>query len=70
MKFFGEYQMQPLQPTKIDPELEAQGKGNGQGGSSGGNGTSMDIYDISDPVDIFNKFNEAWCDKVKALSKW
>lgn len=30
----------------------------------------LDAYDIVDPVDIFAKFNEKWCDKVIALSKW
>lgn len=36
--------------------------------SSGTQG--LDAYDIVDAVDIFVKFNEKWCDKVIALSKW
>ena len=30
----------------------------------------LDPYDISDPVDIFHKFNEHWTDKVLEQSKW
>jgi len=33
-------------------------------------GGGIDAYDIVDAVDIFTKFNEKWCDKVLALSKW
>lgn len=28
------------------------------------NTEAIDMYDISDPVEIFNKFSESWCDKV------
>lgn len=71
-KFFSEYQVQPIQPLRVDPELESKGAGT-SGGGAGGNqcgGANIDPYDISDPVDIFGKFNEAWCDKVKAVAKW
>lgn len=38
--------------------------------NAAGGGQAIDAYDIVDAVDIFSKFNEKWCDKVLALSKW
>lgn len=37
-------------------------------GGSGNNG--VDAYDLVDAVDIFGKFNEKWCEKVAAQTKW
>ena len=39
-------------------------------GKLGAKGTSLDVYEISDPIEIFNKFNDTWCEKVLAQAKW
>jgi hypothetical protein len=30
----------------------------------------MDAYEFSTAVDVFNKFNDVWTEKVLALEKW
>jgi len=35
-----------------------------------GDDAPLDPYDISDPVDIFGKYNEGWADKVLNREKW
>jgi hypothetical protein len=30
----------------------------------------VDAYDLSEPVDIFKKFNEKWVDSVLNAPKW
>ena len=32
--------------------------------------TLQDVYELSEAVDVFHKFNETWCEKVFQMEKW
>ena len=64
-KFYEENSKNLPQPTKGDDIPSASG-----GGDKPGLSIQIDPYDISDPVEIFNKFHENWTEKVLAQAKW
>lgn len=60
---------EPKKPIIIEIEEE---KNDGKNYNSKGfnDKGGFDVYDISDPVEIFSKFNENWMNKVLAFEKW
>lgn len=54
-----------MQPLRIN-ELEELGPKDQKKGNAG----ECDMFDILEGVDIFNKFNDSWCEKVLAQGKW
>ncbi len=54
-----------LKEVVVIAVIQTKGKAQSVGISAG-----IDAYEIADPVDIFNKFNEAWTDKVLGMEKW
>ena len=54
-----------MQPLRIN-ELEELGPKDQKKGING----ECDMFDILEGVDIFNKFNDSWCEKVLAQVKW
>lgn len=68
-KFLEEWPKQPMKPIRGEEEQTiAISKGSGKETQATDSG--IDPYEISDPVDIFHKFNDHWCEKVLAQSKW
>lgn len=61
-KFQKEWQPVPMVPTRGGDAVTV--------GQGGGANNGLDAYDLVDAVDIFNKYNEKWCDKVLAQTKW
>lgn len=39
-------------------------------GASKAKGKKIDAYDLSEPVDIFKKYNEKWAESVIKAEKW
>ena len=69
-KFYEEWPKQPMKPLRGEEEQPmGVSKGPGKGGKAD-TSAGLDPYDISDPVDIFHKFNDPWCEKVLAQQKW
>jgi len=70
-KFFSENPTQtskPLRSAAADPQAGSSGDTTAMQEET--NEPEIDPYDIMDPVDIFKRFNEAWCDKVLEQPKW
>lgn len=59
-KFMKETEIVQMTPLRAPAEAQV----------ASANNEGIDSYDISDPVEIFNKYGESWCDKVLEKQKW
>lgn len=65
-KFFSENPPQKMIAKRLLPQInEVAQNPNGQSQEE-----SIDPYEIADAVEVFQKFNEAFCDKVTGAAKW
>ena len=63
-KIFKDLPKTQMKPLLMLPDSDDKGQ------KGGAEETEFDLYDISQPVDIFTKYNEAWTEKVLGQPKW